>query len=61
MVRGGKLNDIGALAAHLVGEMVMCDDIGHNNGSSEEEDVRGVASVAVARQRVEGSDGEEVA
>jgi hypothetical protein len=53
-------NDIGALAAHRLGEMVLCDDIRHSNVSSEDEGVRGVASVAVARQRVECSEGAAV-
>ena len=42
-----KHNEIGARAAHRVGEMVLCDDIRHSNVRSEDEGVRGVASVAV--------------
>ena len=33
-------NDIGARAAHRVGEMVLCDDIRHINVSSEDEGVQ---------------------
>ena len=34
-----KKNDLRALAARSVGEVVLCDGIGHNYGSSEKEGV----------------------
>ena len=53
-------NDIGALAAHRVGEMILCDDDGPNYFSSEEVGADGVASGYWPSPRVEGRDGAEV-
>jgi len=52
-----KNNDIGALAAHRVGEMALCGDEGRSYGSSDEAGVAGVALGLAPSQSVECSDG----
>ena len=55
-----KHNDIGALTAHRIGEMILCDNDGSNYFSSEEVGADGVASGKSPSPRVVCRDGAAV-